>query len=79
MQQYPTLPLPLPYPYPVLSYSTPTLPYTYPTLPYPTSHLPFIGSRSLRRDEGMALITQILIMSKCDAFIGSYSSNVVRF
>ncbi|KAL1504018.1 hypothetical protein AB1Y20_010433 [Prymnesium parvum] len=31
---------------------------------------------SLRKDEGMALIAQILLMSQCDVFIGSYSSNV---
>lgn len=34
------------------------------------------SNASFRKDEGMALITQILMMSECEAFIGSYSSNV---
>ena len=32
--------------------------------------------RMLEHDEGMALIVQILLMSECEAFIGSYSSNI---
>lgn len=31
---------------------------------------------ALLKDEGMVLIAQLLLMSGCDAFIGSYSSNV---
>ena len=30
----------------------------------------------LLKDEGMTLISQMLLMSGCEAFIGSYSSNV---
>lgn len=29
-----------------------------------------------RKDEGMALVLQILLMSECEAFFGSYASNV---
>eukprot|EP00965_Chrysotila_dentata_P154929 5119424-Pleurochrysis_carterae.AAC.4 len=36
---------------------------------------PGVASFSLA-DEGMALILQILLMAECDAFFGSYSSNV---
>ena len=32
--------------------------------------------RGFLKDEGMVLILQILLMSECEAFIGSYSSNV---
>jgi len=32
--------------------------------------------RGLLKDEGMVLILQILLMADCEAFIGSYSSNV---
>lgn len=31
---------------------------------------------SLSKDEGMVLVSQILLMSGCEAIIGSYSSNV---
>lgn len=34
------------------------------------------SSPSLYKDEGMALITQMLMMARCEAFIGSYASNV---
>ena len=31
---------------------------------------------ALSKDEGMALVAQIVLMSGCEAFVGSYSSNV---
>eukprot|EP00908_Phaeocystis_cordata_P003847 Transcript_14227.p1 GENE.Transcript_14227~~Transcript_14227.p1 ORF type:complete len:396 (+),score=166.23 Transcript_14227:59-1189(+) len=44
------------------------------THPRPTRRQ--LEARGLLKDEGMVLILQILMMSDCVAFIGSYSSNV---
>ena len=33
-------------------------------------------ARGVMKDEGMALVAQILLMSECEAFFGSYASNV---
>ena len=35
-----------------------------------------LEARGARKDEGMALVLQILMMSECEALFGSYASNV---
>jgi hypothetical protein len=35
-----------------------------------------LEARGVRKDEGMALVLQILLMSECSALFGSYASNV---
>jgi hypothetical protein len=35
-----------------------------------------LEARGVRKDEGMTLVLQILMMSECDALFGSYASNV---
>ena len=35
-----------------------------------------LESAGVRKDEGMSLVVQILLMSECEAFFGSYASNV---
>lgn len=34
------------------------------------------GRQKRRKDEGMALATQMLLMARCDALVGSFASNV---
>ena len=41
-----------------------------------TAAVAALEARGALRDEGMALVLQILLMSECDALFGSYASNV---